>query len=102
MQTEQTQLDKLALFKERDKFSQSAWNDRGLNPSSNELCQQLTSLFNSCADNLIEAINNKYSSKQLKTVLKAGLSRFNKFDYDTEEKEFYMRLILRIGNNLKY
>jgi len=97
MQTEQTQLDKLALFKQRDKFSSSAWNDRGLNSSSNELCQRLTQLFNLCAENLIEAVNNKYSSKQLKTVLKAGLSRFNKFDYDTEEKEFICDLFYELA-----
>ncbi len=88
MQTEQNQVDKLRLFKQRDKFSQSAWNDRGLNPSSTELCNQLTRLFDLCADNLIKGINDKYSSRQLKSVLKAGLSNLNKLDYDTEEKEF--------------
>jgi hypothetical protein len=93
MQTEQNQVDKLLLFKQRDKFSQSAWNDRGLNPSSTELCNQLTRLFDLCADNLIKAINDKYSSRQLKSVLKAGLSNFNKLDYDTEEKEFICDLI---------
>jgi hypothetical protein len=88
MKTEQSQVDKLLLFKQRDKFSLSVWNDRGLNPSSVELCEQLTRLFNSSADNLIKAINNKCSEKQLKSVLKSELGNFNKFGYDTEEKEF--------------
>ncbi|MEX6690870.1 DUF4844 domain-containing protein [Danxiaibacter flavus] len=88
MQTAQTQVDKLHLFKQRDKFSQSAWNARGLHPSSKELCKQLTTLFNSCAEDLIRAINDNYSGKQIKAVLKIGLGSFNKFDYDTEEKEF--------------
>jgi hypothetical protein len=88
MQTEQNQIDKLLLFKQRDKFSQSVWNERGLNPSSTELCIKLTRLFDLCADNLIKATNEKYSSKKLKSVLKSGLSNFNKSDYDTEEKEF--------------
>ena len=88
MQTEQSRLDKLFLFKQRDKFSRSAWNDRGLNPSSTELCGQLTVLFNSCADNLAKAINDKYSEKKIRAVLKAGIGSFNKLDYDTEEKEF--------------
>jgi hypothetical protein len=97
MQTEQHKFDKLLSFKQRDKFSQSAWYDRGLNPSSSELCQKLTTLFNSCVDNLIEAINNKYSSRQLKSVLKAGLSSFNKLHYDTEEKEFICDLFRELA-----
>lgn len=92
MQTEQIQVDRLIEFKQRDKFSSTAWNDRGLNPSSDELCQQLKALFNSCADNLLEAINKKYSSRQLKKVLKNELSNFNKLEYDTEEKEFIVDL----------
>ena len=48
----------------------------------------MTRLFNLCADNLIKAKNDNYSSRKLKAVLKAGLSNFNKLDYDTEEKEF--------------
>ena len=88
IKTEHSQVDKLLLFRQRDKFSLSAWNDRGLNPSSVELCEQLTKLFHSGADNLIKAINNKCSEKQLKSILKSELGNFNKFDYDTEEKEF--------------
>ena len=88
MKTEHSQVDNLLLFKQRDKFSLSAWNDRGLNPSSVELCDQLTKLFNSSADNLIKAISNQYSGKQLKLVLKSELDNFNNLDYDTEEKEF--------------
>ena len=88
MKTEHSQVDNLLLFKQRDKFSLSAWNDRGLNPSGVELCDQLTKLFNSSANNLIKAINNRYSGKQLKSVLKSELDNFNNLDYDTEEKEF--------------
>jgi hypothetical protein len=85
---QKNQVDKLLLFKQRDKFSQAVWNDRGLNPSSTELCNELTRLFDLCADDLIKAINEEYSGRQLKSVLKTGLSNFNKLDYDTEEKEF--------------
>jgi hypothetical protein len=88
MQTGQFQIDKLIEFKQKDKFSTKAWNDRGLNPSSSELCNKLTQLFNSSAENLINAINLKSTSRQLKTTLKQELSKFNKLDYDTEEKEF--------------
>lgn len=97
MQIEQNQVDKLLLFKQRDKFSQSAWNDRGLNPSSIELCNQLTQLFDLCADNLIKAINGKYSNRQLKSVLKSGLNNFKSKDYDTEEKEFIFDLFQELA-----
>ncbi len=98
MQTEQNQVDKLLLFKQRDKFSQSAWNDRGLNPSSTELCTQLTQLFDLCTDNLVKAINGKYSNRQLKSVLKSGLNNFKSLDYDTEEKEFICDLFHELAS----
>src|SRR5688572_10153718 len=97
MQTEQTQIDRLIDFKQRDKFSPTAWNDRGLNPSSSELCQQLKTLFNSCADNLIEAINRKYSNRELTSVLKNELFNVNKLEYDTEEKEFIVDLFYELS-----
>lgn len=96
MQTEQNKIDKLTEFKQRDKFSTAAWSERGLNPSDTALCQHLTVRFNSCADNLILALTNKYSSRQIKSVLKKELSNFNKQDYDTEEKEFIAALFLEI------
>lgn len=97
MQTEQAQIGKLIEFRQRDKFSATAWNDRGLNPSSNELCQQLNKLFNSCADILIEAISKKYSDRQIKIILKEKLSTFNKHEYDTAEKEFIVDLFQELS-----
>ncbi len=88
MQTEPTQVDKLLLFKQRDKFSEQAWDDRGLNPSGADMCVELARLFDLCADELIKGVRSNYSNKQLKSVLKSGLKNFNKLDYDTEEKEF--------------
>jgi hypothetical protein len=86
MHSNQSQDDKLVAFKQKDKFSAKAWNDRGLHPSGGELCQQLTGLFNSCADNLINAVNANATGKDLKAVLKQALSTCNKPDYDTEGK----------------
>lgn len=97
MQTGQSQIDRLIEFRQRDKFSTKAWNDRGLNPSSNELCENLTQLFNSSVDNLINAINSSSSSRQLKTVLNQELSKFNKLDYETEEKEFICELFQELA-----
>jgi hypothetical protein len=82
------QIDKLIAFKNRDKFSTQLWNERGLYPPGDEICQAMTKLFDSCADNLIASINHNASKRQLKSVLKEGLSGFNDPDYNTEEKEF--------------
>ncbi|WP_214229576.1 DUF4844 domain-containing protein [Pedobacter sp. B4-66] len=86
--TDEQKIDKLVDFKQRNKFSIQVWNERGLNPSSDELCQQLTLFFNSSSDNLISGIKSKKSVQQLKSMLKSELSSLNKLDYDTEEKEF--------------
>jgi len=84
----QTTLDKLNSFRKRDKFSTSAWEERGLNPSDSEMCNTLQNLFNDCADNLIEATNSDFKPRQLKSILKNSLDSVNSSDYDTEEREF--------------
>lgn len=88
MTDKQTTLDKLNTFRKRDKFSTSAWEERGLNPSDSEMCNKLQSLFNNCADNLIEATNSDFKPRQLKSILKNWLDSVNSSDYDTEEREF--------------
>jgi hypothetical protein len=88
MTERQTTLDKLNAFRKLDKFSTSAWEKRGLNPSDSEMCKRLQNLFNDCADNLIEATNSDFKPRQLKSILKSWLDSVNSSDYDTEEREF--------------
>lgn len=88
MQINQNRISKLLAFKSKNKFSTDAWEQRGLNPSSDEICDELNSLFNQTADDLIDALNNNLSNKQLLKILKSNLSLFRKQDYDTEEREF--------------
>lgn len=88
MTDKQTTLDKLNAFRKLDKFSSSAWEKRGLNPSDSEMCNRLQNLFNDCADNLIEATNSDFKPRQLKSILKSWLDSVNSSDYDTEEREF--------------
>ncbi len=95
--TDDQKIDTLVNFQQRNKFSIQAWNERGLNPSSDELCQQLTLFFNSSSDTLISGIKSKKSVQQLKSILKSELSRLNKLDYDTEEKEFICDLFNELG-----
>jgi hypothetical protein len=88
MTDQKTTLDKLNTFIQKDKFSTSAWVERGLNPSDDEMCNRLQNLFNGCAKNLIEATNSNYNSKQLRKIFKNWLESVNRSQYDTEEKEF--------------
>lgn len=88
MNDKQEILDRLITFKKRDKFSISAWEERGLNPSDSAICNRLQSLFNDCADNLIAAINSDLKPIALKRILKKWLHSVNRSDYDTEEREF--------------
>lgn len=88
MPTNEQKIEKLTEFIQRDKFSTQAWNERGLNPSSDELCQYLTSFFNTSANKFIERVKAHSLARQFKSVLKFQLASLDKSHYDTEEKEF--------------
>lgn len=89
--------DELHRFLEKDKFSDSIWESRGLNPSSSELCQKMNELLNNCCLELIELSKKGATNKALKKELQNGLSTFNKADYDTEEKEFICDYFLELS-----
>ena len=97
MQSDKAIIDKLIEFRDRDKFSLEAWEERGLNPSPEDMCQFFTSFFNFCAENLFEIVKNQGSPKHLKELLKAGLKSLNKSHYDTEEKEFICDLLQELA-----
>lgn len=97
MTSQQNEIDQLVAFRHRDKFSDQAWNKRGLNPSGSELSLKLAELFNHCADALIQALQNNASKKQLKGTLKSHLSQFSRRDYDTEEKELICDLFYELA-----
>jgi len=81
-------LENLKAFRNFNKFSNSAWEERGLNPSPNELSEKLEKLFNNCTDELIKAINLNFTPKKYKDILKHSLGSLSSSDYDTEEREF--------------
>lgn len=101
MDDKQIMIDQLILFRNFNKFSDSAWNNRGLNPSDPGLCQKLELLFNECADNLLDGIKSGADSKALKRILKKGLGKFNKSDYDTEEREFICDYFFQLSDIIK-
>lgn len=88
METENDLFEKLVAFKSKSKFSDDQWESRGLNPSSSDISVQLERLFNKIADDLIEELNHDIENKKLKSLLKKGLQKFNKYNFDTEEKKF--------------
>lgn len=88
MNNKEKTLNKLDAFIKKDKFSNAAWEQRGLNPSDSEMCRELQNLFNNCASKLIEAIRADANSKQSNRILKSYLKSIHKIDYDTEEREF--------------
>lgn len=93
-------INKLDSFKRRNKFSVTEWNNRGLNPSSDALCAQLSDLFNNCTDALTAAVNSEYSKRKLKSILAMHLQRFDKSDYDSEERGFIADLFYELSGIL--
>ena len=81
-------LDQLTRFQEQDLFCAAAWEERGLNPSGDDLSRELARFFHLCAGALAEAVMAGRSTRQLKTVLTAALAKLDKARYDTEEREF--------------
>lgn len=90
-------IEQLYIFKARDKFSEIAWRERGLNPSDEQKCQKLSYLFNESADLLIESVKLRHESKQITAILNKCLSRFKSEEYDTEEKEFICDLFFELS-----
>ena len=88
MASQQTIVDKLIVFRSREKFSPLAWGQRGLNPSNSAMCAELELLFNDCADKLIKAVQSDPEPGQLKGILRNGLNYYSKRYFDTEEREF--------------
>ncbi len=83
-----SKIDQLKYLLEKNKFSYSEWEKRGLNPSASELCEYLENNLNSCLNSLIDKTENNASQKELKKTLNLNLRSLNKSNLDTEEKEF--------------
>ena len=98
MQSVTEQVEALKQFIARDKFSHEAWNERGLNPSAPEMSSFLGSFFNNCASNLILKLESGTKRSLLKLYLKSSLRGLNKYDYDTEEKEFIFDLFMELAH----
>lgn len=98
-------IKKLIEFRQKDKFSYSEWEKRGLNPSRQEIIDKMDTSINRCIDEVIEQVQKRASQKELILILKKGVSRLDKREYDTEEKEFicdcFYQLSQIIGVDIK-
>lgn len=94
-------LAKLNRYKLQDKFADSVWESRGLKPSSRELCDYLSNLFNTCTDKLIAVTNQNVSEKEYKNILRNELRKLDKLHYDTEEKELICEYFYELANIVK-
>lgn len=97
MSNNQDIIAQLIAFKNKEKFSASVWEERGLNPSPAEMCIYLQQFFNDCAARLILAVEKATTTAKLKALLKQQLGELNADDYDTEESEFICDLFYELG-----
>lgn len=81
-------LEEFVALSSKEKFSVEEWNKRGLNPSEDSVIKYMNDRLDLVIAELTLAINNNASKKQLKEILKKGLSRYKRIDLDTEEAEF--------------
>lgn len=90
-------IQELAIFKQRRKFSFEAWNERGLNPSADSICKTLESTFNRIASSLIEGVKDNTSKEGLLNILNEAIATLDRFEYDTEEREFIVALFVELS-----
>lgn len=92
-----SKLDRLQFLLDKEKFADSEWENRGLNPSGSYLCEYMESRFNSCLSSLIVLVKSNSSLKILKKELNKGLRSFERFNFDTEEREFICDIFYTIS-----
>jgi len=88
-------IDKLIAFRELEKFSDSAWEERGLIPSSRGVSEKPERVLNECTDELILSVN--FGNRKQLEVLKDALKKLPRSDYDTEEAEFIVDYFFRLS-----
>lgn len=98
MLSKEQKIEKLEEFIKRDKFSEEAWNQRGLLPSSDEMSQELSAFFNATAQKLIKNIEKNSASKTLQKTFNSQLATLEKDDFDTEENEFVCDLLYELAS----
>jgi transcription elongation factor Elf1 len=99
-------INKLSSFKDKKKFELLEWNDRGLNPSENDVINEMKKIIDTFLSELINAL--KIDSSNFKNDFLFLLNTVDLENYDTEEKEFILDYLaetskiceLKISNQL--
>ncbi|WP_124643393.1 DUF4844 domain-containing protein [Amniculibacterium aquaticum] len=79
--------EKLEELQNTKKFSDEKWLQRGLNPSSQEICDYMENFVDNCISEMRKAIHNNKSQNDILKILKSNLKSISK-NLDTEEREF--------------
>jgi hypothetical protein len=86
---------KLNEFITRDKFSNEAWEMRGLNSSGPEMSEYLNQYFNNIANKLVNIESN--NTNHYKETLLEGINGIDSVQFDTEEREFIIDTFLALS-----
>lgn len=96
-----SKVNRLQFLLDKKKFADIEWDNRGLNPSDSDLCEYMESRFNMCLTSLIILVKNNSSNRTLKRELNKGLKTFERFNFDTEEREFICDLFYVISKEIE-
>ncbi|EJL64483.1 DUF4844 domain-containing protein [Flavobacterium sp. CF136] len=91
----------LEKLKNKEKFSNEEWENRGLNPSEKSLCIKLEKSFNDLITNLISSSNTKKSPQEIETIFEKYFNKIKSDELDTEEREFVVDYFDEIAKILK-
>jgi hypothetical protein len=91
----------LEKLKNKEKFSNEEWENRGLNPSEKSLCISLENSLTDLLTNLIFANNTKKSDKEIENIFELCYKEIKFDELDTEEREFVMDYLDEIAEVLK-
>lgn len=81
-------VEKLKDYSDSGIFNESYYDVFVMIPNNDDICHTIKSLLDACIEETIAAVQNGANKNQIKGIIKKGLRRFNKMQYDTEEREF--------------
>ncbi|CAD0002010.1 DUF4844 domain-containing protein [Flavobacterium salmonis] len=90
----------LEKLKNKEKFSDEEWKNRGLNPSEKSLCIKLEKDFNNLITNLISTIDSIKPNQEIEYIFEDYFKKIESYDLDTKEYEFVVDYFDEIAKNL--
>lgn len=90
-------LEKLKALRDKQKFTDPEWDERGLIPSPPDVIQRMTDLTDDVLDALIEDLEADLEPQQIEETLIESLYQIDKTEFDTEEREYIIDTFYNIG-----